>query len=66
MFKNVLKRIQNESRSVQLVARNHECLKALNNVLCVFVHQDARYERNHELHSRLIIRATSCTLPGVR
>ena len=36
MFKNMLKRIQNESRSVQLVARNHECLKALNNVLCVF------------------------------
>ena len=52
MFKNVLKRIQNESRSVQLVARNHECLKALNNVLCAYlvVHQDARYERNHELH----------------
>ena len=24
------------NRSVQLVARNHECLKALNNVLCVF------------------------------
>ena len=26
------------------------------------VHQDARYERNHELRIKLIIRATSCML----
>ena len=95
------------NRSVQLVARNHECLKGLNNVPCVIwscikmhaTHEmrELRIEVNHscnklhvtheirelqhievnhscnKLHvtheivnytSRLIIRATNCTLRG--
>ena len=49
--------------SVQLVARNCECPKELNNVPCVIL-----VARNRELRIEvnvLIIRATSCTLRGV-
>ena len=44
--------------SVQLVARNRECPKELNNVPCVVwsTHEIMNYAL------RLIIRATSCTL----
>ena len=76
------------NRSVQLVARNHECPKGLNNVPCV-VWSCIKMHATHEMHelcievnyscnkmyatheivnyaSRLIIRATSCTLQGVK
>ena len=52
------------NRSVQLVARNHECPKALNNVPCV-IWSCIKMHATHEIvnyASRLIIRATSCTL----
>ena len=54
--------------SVQLVARNHECLKELNNVPCV-IWSCIKMHATHEIvnyASRLIIRATSCTLRGVK
>jgi len=41
----------------------------MNWVNYIFVHQDARYAQNHELRIEvnvLIIRATSCTLRGVK
>ena len=56
------------NRSVQLVARNHECPKELNNVPCVIwscIKMHATYEIVNYA-SRLIIRATSCTLRGVK
>ena len=52
------------NRSVQLVARNHECPKGLNNVPCV-VWSCIKMHATHKIVnyvSRLIIRATSCTL----
>ena len=55
------------NRSVQLVARNHECPKELNNVPCV-ISSCINMHATHEIlnyTSRLIIRATSCTLQGV-
>jgi len=54
------------NRSVQLVARNHECPKELNNVPCV-IWSCIKMHATHEIvnyASRLIIRATSCTLRG--
>ncbi|ERH28285.1 hypothetical protein HMPREF9065_00722 [Aggregatibacter sp. oral taxon 458 str. W10330] len=56
------------NRSVQLVARNHECPKELNNVPCV-IWSCIKMHATHEIvnyTSRLIIRATSCTLRGVK
>ena len=53
-----------QNRSVQLVARNRECLKALNNVPYV-IWSCIKMHATHEIvnyASRLIIRATSCTL----
>ncbi|ERH27707.1 hypothetical protein HMPREF9065_01086 [Aggregatibacter sp. oral taxon 458 str. W10330] len=50
------------SRSVQLVARNHECPKELNNVPCMVWSSI----KMHAYASRLIIHATSCTLRGVK
>ena len=50
------------NRSVQLVARNHGCPKALNNVPCVIWSCIKMYS-THEIvnyASRLIIRATRC------
>ena len=55
------------NRSVQLVARNHECPKELNNVPCV-IWSCIKMHATHKIvnyASRLIIRATSCTLRGV-
>ena len=52
------------NRSVQLVARNHKCPKELNNVPCV-IWSCIKMHATHEIvnyASRLIIRATSCTL----
>jgi len=54
------------NRSVQLVARNRECPKELNNVPCV-VWSCIKMHATHKIVnyiSRLIIRATSCTLRG--
>ena len=54
------------NRSVQLVARNHKCPKELNNVPCV-IWSCIKMHATHEIvnyASRLIIRATSCTLRG--
>ena len=56
------------NRSVQLVARNHECPKELNNIPCV-IWSCIKMHAMHEIvnyASRLIIRATSCTLRGVK
>ena len=55
------------NRSVQLVARNHECPKELNNVPCV-IWSCIKMHATHEIvnyASRLIIRASRCTLRGV-
>ena len=52
------------NRSMQLVARNHECPKEINNVPCVVwscIKMHATYEIANYV-SRLIIRAISCTL----
>ena len=52
--------------SVQLVARNRECQKGVNNVLWV-VWSCIKMHATHEIMnyaSRLTIRATSCTLRG--
>jgi len=52
------------NRSVQLVARNSECSKALNNLPCV-IWSCIKMHATHEIvnyTSRWIIRATSCTL----
>ena len=58
------------NRSVQLVARNHECPKELNNVPCVIwscIKMHATNEiTNYTLRLMLIICATSCTLRGVK
>ena len=55
------------NRSVQLVARNHECPKALNNVPCVIwscIKMHATHEIVNYASRLIIIRATSCTLRG--
>jgi len=52
--------------SVQLVARNRECPKGVNNVLWM-VWSCIKMHATHEIVNyvpRLIIRATSCTLRG--
>ena len=55
------------NRSVQVVARNHECPKELNNVPCI-IWSCIKMHATHEIvnyASRLIIRASRCTLRGV-
>ena len=57
-------RIRGSYCSVQLVARNRECPKELNNVPCV-IWSCIKMHATHEIvnyASRLIIRATSCSL----
>ena len=53
------------NRSVQLVARNRECPKRL--TFCTWFGRASRHATHEIVNyvSRLIIRATSCTLRGV-
>jgi len=54
------------NRSVQLVARNHECPKGVNSVLCV-VWSCNKLHAMHEIKTfrAWFFRATSCTLHGI-